>query len=449
MLAEPAATAPPKYICFLCKRKFKSADLLTQHNLRSELHRWNLQKQDEELQKRKEELRGSVATHKKQLQDLVRGTKEAVLQLSEEDLAARRRTLERALRENGAEYVGVQEKLEAARMQRKSDAMQEHIKKSCALKMLFETRVSGLTISAGSASWQGNKDMQEDRVVIDMQLEAAGKQVSGFVVLDGHSGSLCCDAMVTELPRNLQKCLRERPTLSDDNLTKVVEEACDLSDREFLEKARKSEALDGSTCILGLIYQNDQGLYRLLIANIGDSRAVMCRHLDGQLFAVRLSEDQKPGREDERARIEGVGGLVDMQGVWRVFTPSPVSFGGRLLSWGLAVSRAFGDVLMKETHRYGCKTTGELVSAKPEIQVVELSPESDRFLILACDGIWDVLNDDEAVSVCMDHHSSDTAATALVRKAFEVGSDDNLSAIVVVWHPSEDQKLPESKKARS
>ena len=86
---------------------------------------------------------------------------------------------------------------------------------------------------------------------------------------------------------------------------------------------------DGSTatvaCIIGRV-----GAGRLVVANVGDSRAVLCR--DGR--AVALSIDHKPNRSDERQRIENAGGVVVWAGTWRV--------GGVL-----AVSRAFGDRLLK------------------------------------------------------------------------------------------------------
>lgn len=123
-----------------------------------------------------------------------------------------------------------------------------------------------------------------------------------------------------------------------------------------------------------------------------------------------------------------------MIGVWRVFTPGDVTFGGKKMQHGLAVSRAFGDLLLKEPHRYGCPgVTGSLVTAVPEIHCQDLTLDDDRFLILACDGIWDVISDDEAVAICKEHHEADSAAHALVRKAFEVGSGDNLTAVVVAW----------------
>merc|ERR1719410_2518686 len=188
---------------------------------------------------------------------------------------------------------------------------------------------------------------------------------------------------------------------------------------------------------------------RLLIANLGDSRAVLCRSQNGRLSALRLSDDHKPGRPDEKRRIEAAGGVVDMQGVWRVFTPAPANFGGRSVLWGLAVSRAFGDLLMKEPQRYGCAgAIGELVTAMPEIHTYDLHPTEDRFLILACDGIWDVLGDEDAVAVCTEHRTADLAAHALIRRAFEVGSDDNLTAVVMAWQPCDPEAPPEGAEGK-
>jgi len=187
-----------------------------------------------------------------------------------------------------------------------------------------------------------------------------------------------------------------------------------------------------------------------LICNLGDSRAVLCRSRSGHLSAVRLSDDHKPGRADEQRRIESKGGVVEMQGVWRVFTPSPATFGGRNMLWGLAVSRAFGDLLLKEPQKYGCEgATGELVSAVPEIHVYDLHPTEDRFIVLACDGIWDVLSDDDAIATCVDHSQVELAAQAVIRRSFEAGSDDNLTSLVLAWQPNDTEAEPgETKRAR-
>jgi len=220
-----------------------------------------------------------------------------------------------------------------------------------------------------------------------------------------------------------------------------VLEACQRTDSEFLAPARQLEAMDGSTMILGLLYE-EEGKYRLLVANVGDSRAVLCRATDrrGQLGALRLSQDQKPDREDEKQRVQAKGGEVGFQGVWRIFLPEPVRFGGRLIPrWGLAVSRSFGDLLLKEPENYGCSkvTPGGLVSADPELHVVDVDPATDRFLVLACDGIWDVLRDEDAVAVCAGQAGAELAAHSLVRHAFAAGSGDNLTALVVSWRDAE------------
>jgi len=313
-----------------------------------------------------------------------------------------------------------------------------------------EVTVGRLALTAAAASWQGNKDMQEDRYMINIEIESPeGHKVAGFCVLDGHSGSLCVEHVEEKLGPNIQQCLSTKDKLSEETLIQAVNEACVLTDDDFLKKARQQEVLDGSTMLLALVYQEDSrpgserapGSCRLLVANIGDCRAVLCtaRQLPGStggLMALPLSVDHKPNREDETARIEAKGGVVDFQGVWRVFTPGSSNFGGQTIQrWGLAVSRSFGDLLLKEPERYDCVgvTPGGLVTAVPEIQVMYLSPSEDRFLVLACDGIWDVLSSEEAVSVCAEQENPKLAAQSLLKRTFSSNSDDNLTAVVLTW----------------
>lgn len=451
-----ASSAAPRFICFLCKRKFQSAPLLAKHKQLSELHARNLQRQEEEIQQKKEELRQGIASVRKQIHDVEISLHKQVG--SEGDLKSQRTALEAKQSKLVGEYGQVQEKLEASRHQQVSD------RGAAPLKLLdsHETRTGRLLLSAGAATWQGNKDVQEDRYIMDMELKAPeGRHIVGFIVMDGHSGSLCVDALMDWFPKNLQKCLSAKSVLTEETLRQAVTEACMLTDDEFLAKAREREVLDGSTFLMALIYPDDgrigldgtrnTGRSRLLLCNLGDSRAVLCKSQGGRLSAARLTDDHKPCRADERERIEARGGVVDMQGVMRVFTPGAATFGGRHLHWGLAVSRAFGDLLLKEPQRYGCAgATGELVSAVPEIHTYDLHPTEDRFLILACDGIWDVMDDEEAVSVCSEHSSTDRAANALIRRAFEIGSDDNLTALIVAWQPHDGEMFggPEAKKLR-
>ncbi|XP_020085336.1 probable protein phosphatase 2C 30 [Ananas comosus] len=121
----------------------------------------------------------------------------------------------------------------------------------------------------------------------------------------------------------------------------------------------------GSTAVVALVSRS-----RLLVANCGDSRAVLSRR--GR--AIPLSVDHKPDRPDELARIEAAGGRV-------------IYVNGARVHGILAMSRALGDKYLKP----------EVIS-DPEIKVVERTAE-DEFIILASDGLWDVLSNELACDV--------------------------------------------------
>jgi len=142
--------------------------------------------------------------------------------------------------------------------------------------------------------------------------------------------------------------------------------------------------------------------YVLYVANVGDSRAVLC--CDG--IAVDMSHDHKPIRDDEKRRIEALGGRIVFHGTWRV-------------EGVLAVSRAFGDRRLKK-----------YVSAQPEIMTRRLMP-SDRWLILASDGVWDAFSSQVACDIVNSANTSDEAANRLTMSAYKRGSTDNITSLVV------------------
>ena len=73
------------------------------------------------------------------------------------------------------------------------------------------------------------------------------------------------------------------------------------------------------------------------------------------------------------------------------------------------------------------------MTAKPETRVEPLSAH-DRFMVIACDGIWDVLSDQEAIDLVWEQDADpERGAAAVVRKAFNKGSDDNLTAMVIAF----------------
>ena len=117
--------------------------------------------------------------------------------------------------------------------------------------------------------------------------------------------------------------------------------------------------------------------------------------------------------QDEQKRIEEAGGMVMWIGAWRV-------------NGNLSVSRAIGDAKEKR-----------LVIGEADVATFDLDGTED-YLIVACDGVWDVVSPDEAVKCVSAHLASEgssksTVAQALVKFAKEEGSGDNMTAIVVYF----------------
>lgn len=143
------------------------------------------------------------------------------------------------------------------------------------------------------------------------------------------------------------------------------------------------------------------------VANAGDSRAIIVQR-NGR--AQPLTEDHKPHRPDEMKRIKNAGGTVQFFGVWRV-------------QGVLAVSRSIGDRLLKP-----------YVTAAPEVTRYTVSSK-DAYLLIASDGLWDVLSNSEAASLLMAAQKQgikpQAAAQLLVQEALLRGSADNITVMVI------------------
>lgn len=138
----------------------------------------------------------------------------------------------------------------------------------------------------------------------------------------------------------------------------------------------------------------------LYTANVGDARIILCR--SGK--ALRLSYDHKGSDENEGKRIANAGGLILNNRVNGV----------------LAVTRALGDTYMKD-----------LVTGHPYTTETVIQPESDEFIIIACDGLWDVCSDQEAVDLVRNIEDPVEASKLLVDHALNRFSTDNLSCMIV------------------
>ncbi|XP_051194077.1 probable protein phosphatase 2C member 13, mitochondrial [Lolium perenne] len=246
-------------------------------------------------------------------------------------------------------------------------------------------------LKCGYSSFRGKRSTMED--FYDVKLtEIDGQAVSLFGVFDGHGGSRAAEYLKEHLFENLMK---HPKFLSDTKL--AISETYQKTDADFLESESNAFRDDGSTASTAVLVGG-----HLYVANVGDSRAVVSKA--GK--AMALSVDHKPNRSDERKRIENAGGVVIWAGTWRV--------GGVL-----AMSRAFGNRLLKP-----------FVVAEPEIQEQVFDGELES-LVLASDGLWDAVENEEAVSLAKTEDVPESAARKLTEIAYSRGSADNITCIVV------------------
>ncbi|GJN14153.1 hypothetical protein PR202_gb00938 [Eleusine coracana subsp. coracana] len=168
----------------------------------------------------------------------------------------------------------------------------------------------------------------------------------------------------------------------------------------------------------------------IVVANVGDSRAVLATKADdddGAVVAEQLTVDFKPNLPQEGQRIRECNGRVhclsDEPGVHRVWLPDRESP-------GLAMSRAFGDYCVKD---YG-------VISAPEVTQRRISSR-DQFIILATDGVWDVISNEEAVQIVAATADREKAAKRLVESAVRAWrrkrrgiAVDDCSAICLFFH---------------
>ncbi|XP_077297797.1 protein phosphatase 1A-like isoform X2 [Arctopsyche grandis] len=236
-----------------------------------------------------------------------------------------------------------------------------------------------------------------------------------FGVFDGHAGggaAAHCAAHLLDSVRQTDGWANGRPG-----------DALRTGFLQHDEKLRTGGAAAGAGCtaVVALIEPT-----RLWLANCGDSRAIVCRGGAPALW----TKDHKPACPDEARRIRRAGGAVLLSRV----------------NGSLAVSRALGDFAYKRDPELDpCE---QLVSPEPDVLCWERDLSQDQFLLLACDGLWDVLSNEDACSYVTSllRISGDLVEVTnrLVDACLAKGSDDNISVVLVTFPaaptPSQDAR---------
>ncbi|KAM4524419.1 protein phosphatase 1bb isoform 3-T3 [Odontesthes bonariensis] len=264
----------------------------------------------------------------------------------------------------------------------------------------------------GLSSMQGWRVEMEDAHTAVVGLPHGLADWSFFAVYDGHAGSRVANYCSGHLLEHILSGGAEFGSgpgsvegVKDGirsgflNIDEYMRNFSDL--RQGLDRS-------GSTAVCVLLSPT-----HLYFINCGDSRAVLSR--DGKVgFST---QDHKPCNPREKERIQNAGGSVMIQRV----------------NGSLAVSRALGDYDYKCVDGKG--PTEQLVSPEPEVCVLERAAEGDEFVVLACDGIWDVMSNEELCEfvgsrllVCDD---LEKVCNAVVDTCLHKGSRDNMSVVLV------------------
>ncbi|XP_050225777.2 probable protein phosphatase 2C 28 [Mercurialis annua] len=232
----------------------------------------------------------------------------------------------------------------------------------------------------------------EDYVVAERR-KINGHDLGLYAIFDGHSGRDVAKYLQSKLFDNI---LSESEFWN--NPKSAIRKAYKITDEEILDGVVGSRG--GSTAVTAILIDQE----KLIVANVGDSRAVLCRNGT----ARQLSVDHEPQKEKEV--VESRGGFVSER-------PGNVP----RVDGQLAMTRAFGDGKLKEH-----------ISSEPDV-ITKAIDEDSEFLILASDGLWKVMSNEEAYDCIRELEDSQEAAEKLIAEALARGSMDDISCIVVTF----------------
>lgn len=215
-----------------------------------------------------------------------------------------------------------------------------------------------------------------------------------YVLCDGHCGDQPAKIVIDRLPLIFEDLLRKY----DFEVEKAITDSFSLMDEELVE----FEETGTTCCLIYICIENSKRV--VYSGNVGDSRNILVRRDQ----TIRLSFDHKANVKSEIERVKKEGGLI---------------IRGRLYGT-LAITRALGD--------YSFKNDVNGLSNIPYITRTEIL-DDDRYIIMASDGIWDVINEETSTILCDGSKLKDAASISsiFVSKSLEFGSKDNISCIVV------------------
>jgi serine/threonine protein phosphatase PrpC len=230
------------------------------------------------------------------------------------------------------------------------------------------------------------------------------KEKGFFSIYDGHGGADVVKYVKDQMPEIFTKLMAGIPN-DDLNMEKIIVNAFHKMDEELKQYVHLAEYMGCTASIVYIGKEKDLSGYNnyskvVYAANVGDSRVVLVTNFG----AKRLTYDHKASDYNEANRIRSCGGIIFNE---RVF--------GQLI-----LTRALGDLSLK---RQGVIPT-------PYVSKYHIS-DKDKYIVMASDGVWDVLSDEDMFLFSKAVRNSDDFAKIIVNNSLMRGSRDNISVTVI------------------
>jgi serine/threonine protein phosphatase PrpC len=257
-------------------------------------------------------------------------------------------------------------------------------------------------------SFQGKRNSNEDQHYSLLNLNNDNNKynsINFFGVFDGHGGKTVSKYLKDNLPsffiNKFDKDIYNQQSIASKYFIKVY----DVLQTNLIKHYPSIVKHCGSTACICIHYKNKLNKERLWILNVGDSRCIKCNKSN---IAEQLTLDHKPNFYYERIRIEELGGKIEFDGSdWRI--------------QDLSLSRAFGDL-----------DSTPYITHLPQIYKYKIN-HCDKYILLACDGLWDVLSNQDAVDFInelINKNFKGDYSKELVNYAYNKGSLDNITVII-------------------